>query len=383
MNVHARLIKESGDQTTSRPSKFLEIKVTDSGIGIEPDKHEKVFERFFQNDMPGNIINQGSGIGLAITREFVKLHGGNITVESEPNKGSSFIVTLPIHSMAENTVKEPLVEKITDYDEHENNSYKVAQVPDNSKPSLLLIEDNEDFRFYLKDNLKDSYHVLDAINGMEGWRQILTHVPDLVVSDIMMPEVSGIELCKKIKNDPRTSHIPVILLTARHADEQRLEGFQSGADDYITKPFSFEILELRIRNLISQRDSLRKVFQKQLVINPSEISVTSLDEKLIQKAIDLVEKNMDNPDFSVEELSRELAMSRVHLYKKLLSLTGKSPIEFIRVLRLKRAAQLLEKSQLSVAEIAYQVGFNNPKYFTKYFKTEFGMLPSQYSQQKS
>jgi len=224
---------------------------------------------------------------------------------------------------------------------------------------------------------------LDAANGMEGWRQILTHIPDLVISDIMIPEVTGIELCKKIKNDTRTSHIPVILLTARHAEEQKLEGYQSGADDYITKPFNFEILELKIKKMVTQRELMRKAFQKHIIVNPSEISITSLDEKLIRKAIDLVEKNIGNPDFSVEELSRELAMSRVHLYKKLLSLTGKSPIEFIRILRLKRAAQLLEKSQLSVSEIAYQVGFNNPKYFTKYFKTEFGKLPSQYPQQKS
>jgi signal transduction histidine kinase/ligand-binding sensor domain-containing protein/DNA-binding response OmpR family regulator len=366
-------------------SKILEIKVKDTGIGIEPDKHEKIFERFFQNEVPGNLINMGSGIGLAITREFVKLHGGTITVDSESEKGSCFTIFLPLHNMSQPIDNVPTTEQIQDNTE----TYKaVNQIQQdvgekNKKPVLLLIEDNEDFRFYLKDNLKDNYHVLDAANGLEGWRQILNHIPDLIVSDIMMPEVDGIELCKRIKNDPRTSHIPVILLTARHAEEQKLEGFQCGADDYITKPFNFEILEIRIKNMILHRDSLRKAFQKQIMINPSEISVTSLDEKLIQKAIDLVEKNIANPDFSVEELSRELAMSRVHLYKKLLSLTGKSPIEFIRVLRLKRAAQLLEKSQLSVSEIAYEVGFNNPKYFTKYFKTEFGVLPSQYQQQKT
>lgn len=367
---------ESGGQNEGNQ---LEIRVKDSGIGIEPEKHEKIFERFFQNEISGNIINQGSGIGLSITREFVKLHGGTITVESEPGKGSCFIILLPLENVGDIVINKPTSENISDTFESENNSRALAEdIAHNDKPTILIIEDNEDFRFYLKDNLKDAYYVLDASNGKDGWHQVLSHVPDLVVSDIMMPEITGIELCKKIKNDNRTSHIPVILLTARHAEEQKLEGFHSGADDYITKPFNFEILELRIKNLISQRESLRKAFQKQIVINPSEISVTSLDEKLIQKAIATVEKNISNPDFSVEELSRELAMSRVHLYKKLLSLTGKSPIEFIRVIRLKRAAQLLEKSQLSISEIAYEVGFNNPKYFTKYFKSEFGVLPSQY-----
>lgn len=383
VSVFIRLINQTEEQITLNQPKTLEIKVSDTGIGIEPDKQEKIFERFFQNELPTNIINQGSGIGLAITREFVKLHGGSISVFSEPSKGSCFTVLLPLSNITEDIVKDSSSDKIQENYGNEKHSNKPLQNSIPNKPNILLIEDNEDFRFYLKDNFRDSYHMLDVSNGMEGWRQILTHMPDLVICDVMIPELSGIELCQKIKNDPRTSHIPVILLTARHAEEQKLEGLQSGADDYITKPFNFEFLEIRIRNLISQRDSLRKLFQKQLVINPSEISVTSLDEKLIQKAIELVEKNMDNPNFSVEELSRELAMSRVHLYKKLLSLTGKSPIEFIRILRLKRAAQLLEKSQLSVSEIAYQVGFNNPKYFTKYFKVEFGVLPSQYQQQKS
>lgn len=378
VSVELRLVHDFSDAYQSQ-GKQLEIRVKDSGIGIEPEKHEKIFERFFQNELSGNIINQGSGIGLSITREFVKLHKGTITVESEPGNGSCFIILLPLQSAGGIITNKPTSEGISENFERENRtSESTLTIEGNDKPVILIIEDNEDFRFYLKDNLKDSYYVLNASNGKDGWRQILSHVPDLVVSDIMMPEITGIELCQKIKNDTRTSHIPVILLTARHAEEQKLEGFQSGADDYITKPFNFEILELRIKNLISQRESLRNAFQKQIVINPSEISVTSLDEKLILKAISTVEKNISNPDFSVEELSRELAMSRVHLYKKLLSLTGKSPIEFIRVIRLKRAAQLLEKSQLSISEIAYEVGFNNPKYFTKYFKTEFGVLPSQY-----
>jgi AraC-like DNA-binding protein len=191
--------------------------------------------------------------------------------------------------------------------------------------------------------------------------------------------MNGIELCRKIKTDQRTSHIPVVLLTARTAEEQKIEGFESGASDYVTKPFNFEILQSRIKNLVAQRLAFQKNFVRHIDIKAADVQITSLDEKLIQKAIKVVEDNMGDADFSVEKFSRELGMSRVHLYKKLLALTGKSPIEFIRTIRLQRAAQLLEKSQLSVSEIAYKVGFNNPKYFSKYFKDQFNILPSAYA----
>jgi DNA-binding response OmpR family regulator len=250
------------------------------------------------------------------------------------------------------------------------------------KPAVLLVEDNEDFRFYLKDNLRLHYSIVEARNGNEGLQRALAIIPDLIVSDIMMPEMNGIELCRKLKTDQRTSHIPVILLTARTAEEQKMEGFESGASDYVTKPFNFEILQARIRNLIAQREAFQKAFQKHIDVKPTEVAITSLDEKLIRNAIKVVEDNMGDPDFSVEEFSRELGMSRVHLYKKLLALTGKSPLEFIRTIRLQRAAQLLEKSQLTVSEIAYQVGFNNPKYFSKYFKDHFHVLPSVYANEK-
>jgi len=250
------------------------------------------------------------------------------------------------------------------------------------KSSILLVEDNEDFRFYLKDNLKHRYHVTEAINGRDGWEKIKQLQPDLVVSDVMMPVLDGIELSKKIKTDPRTSHIPVILLTAMSNEETELVGFRAGINDYITKPFTFEILASRIRNLLNIQEQMRKKFQKQIDISPAEITITPLDEEFMKQAFDAVEKNMDNPGFSVEDLSHALFMSRVALYKKILSLTGKTPIEFIRILRLKRAAQLLQKSQKKIAEVAYDVGYNNPKIFTKYFKEEFGVTPSQYQSQK-
>lgn len=355
--------------------KRLEIKVKDSGIGIPTDKLELIFERFFQNEMPKNIINQGSGIGLAITKEFVRLHSGTITADSEVGNGSVFTVYLPIAEITSLT---------STYDlSHEeiqavNQLNKDSVTFDNKKPLLLLVEDNEDFRFYLKDNLKQTYHVAEAKNGNEGWRQAFTLIPDLIVSDIMMPEMDGIQLCKKIKKDTRTSHIPVILLTARSAEEQKIEGYDIGASDYVTKPFNFEILQSRIRNLILQEEHGRKVRRKQIDISPSKMEITSLDQKLIQKAVKLVENNISKSEFSVKDLSHELGMSRVNLYKKLMALTGKSPIEFIRVIRLKRAAQLLKESQLNISEIAYQLGFNNPRYFTQYFKEEYGVLPSEY-----
>lgn len=368
-------------EKTEEETKWVAIRVKDSGIGIPVDKQERIFDRFFQSDVPATMVNQGSGIGLSIAKEFVKLHGGVITVESEEGAGSCFTVLLPFVDITTGGVHvEMPVENISE----------LQMIPvvnetesiENSTEKLLLVEDNEDFRSYLRDNLKSSYHILEARNGKEGLQLALKYLPDLIVSDIIMPEMDGIELCKKIKTTQLVSHIPLILLTARSSEEQKIEGFETGADDYITKPFNFEILQSRIRNLIHQRELFQKDFRRQIEVKASDIPITSMDEKLIRKAIAFVEEKVSDPEFSVEDLSRDLGMSRVHLYKKLMALTGKAPLEFIRTIRLQRAAQLLEKSQLTISEVAYQVGFNNPKYFAKYFKEEFGMLPSTYLQEK-
>ena len=354
----------------------LAIEVQDTGIGIPADKHEKIFERFFQTDVPESMVNQGTGIGLAITKEFVKLHGGIITVKSESEKGTCFTVTLPAKK-----IYEPSVHSTTtpvEMEDGEQIAFEESHV-NGRKKTIMVVEDNEDIRFYLKENLRGQYHVVEATNGKEGWEKIKSINPDLVVSDIMMPLMDGIELAKKIKNDTLTAHIPMILLTAMGSEEKQIEGFRIGVNDYITKPFTFEILASRIKNLISQQKLLQKRFQKQIEVNPSEVTVTPVDEKFLKQALDIVEKFLDNPDFSVEDFSREMCMSRKALYNKILSLTGKAPLEFIRSIRLKRAAQLLEKSGMSVSEIAYEVGFNNPKNFTKYFKEEFKVLPSQYT----
>lgn len=368
----------------------LRIDVEDTGIGIPEDKVEKIFEPFFQNDLPTSMVNQGSGIGLSIAREFVRIHGGQISVKSEVGKGSVFTIVLPIQDAilpaAEETwsgnvsiVAEPgpaETQSVGSETETTDIEHRTR------KKTLLLVEDNDDFRFYLKDNLKFTYTIVEARNGAEGWNKVLESEPDLVVSDVMMPEMNGIDLCAKIKSDERVSHIPVILLTARSSDEQRLEGYQTGANDYVTKPFNFEILEARITNLLKQREKSQRAFRKTLDVKASELQITPLDVKFVENAIKCVEKNVDSADFSVEYLGVELGISRAYVYKKIMALTGKSPLEFIRTIRLQHAAQLLEKSQLSVSEVAYKVGFNNPKYFTKYFKEQYHVLPSQYAASK-
>ncbi|WP_205513608.1 hybrid sensor histidine kinase/response regulator transcription factor [Longitalea arenae] len=354
---------------------ILVIEVKDTGIGIPADQQEKIFERFFQTDVPESMVNQGTGIGLAITKEFVRLHNGIITVKSEPEKGTCFSVMLParkIYRPINRTATIPTVEE-------EGKQIIPEESPKNGKrKTILIVEDNEDLRFYLKDNLKGQYHIEEATNGKEGWEKTKQLYPDLVVSDIMMPLMDGVELARKIKTETLTAHIPVILLTAMGSEEKQLEGLKAGVNDYITKPFTFDILASRIRNLLAQQQLLQKKFHKQIEVNPAEITVTSVDEKFLKQALTVVEKNMDNPGFSVEDFSTNMHMDRSTLYRKILSLTGKTPIEFIRSIRLKRAAQLLLKSGMSIAEVAYEVGFNNPKNFTKTFKEEFKVTPSQF-----
>lgn len=353
----------------------LAIAVKDTGIGIPTGMQENIFERFFQTDVPQSMVNQGTGLGLAITKEFVKLHNGIITVKSEPEKGTCFTVLLPAKKIYD-TQARAATSPVPAEDEEQmilRESQKSGR-----KKTILVVEDNEDIRFYLKDNLKGAYKVEEASNGKEGWEKVKMLHPDLVVSDIMMPLMDGVQLARKIKTETVTAHIPVILLTAMGSEEKQLEGLEAGVNDYITKPFTFEILASRIRNLLAQQELLQKRFQKQIEVNPAEVTITSVDEKFLKQAMEVVEKNMDNIEFSVEDFSREMYMNRATLYRKIMSLTGKAPADFIRLIRLKRGAQLLAKSGMSIAEIAYEVGFKDPKYFSKAFKEEFGMLPSKY-----
>jgi signal transduction histidine kinase/ligand-binding sensor domain-containing protein/DNA-binding response OmpR family regulator len=346
------------------------IQVKDTGIGIPAEKKERIFERFFQYtaNVPENMANQGSGIGLAITREFVRLHGGSISVDSEPGKGSCFTVSLPVSPIAA-TPRQPVP----------INGHAAPEKAANGKKfTILLTEDNEDFRFYLKDNLRAWFNIIEAGNGKEGWQKALGQHPDLVVSDIMMPGMNGIELCRKIRTDERTARIPVILLTARSAEEVQMEGYITGASDFITKPFNFEILLSRINNLLEQQENMKKTYRKQLEVVPGNVNVVPADESLMTNALEVIRQKLDDPDFSVEDLSKALHMSRAALYKKISAITGQTPVELIRALRMQHAAQLLAKSGQTVAEIAYAVGFNNTKYFVKYFKEAFHMLPTEY-----
>lgn len=377
-SVSVRLSYKPADREEKQGT--VSIEIADTGIGIAAQDQEKIFERFFQTDVPDSMVNQGTGIGLAITKEFVKLHEGVITVKSTPNIGTTFTLLIPEKKSRESFsgVKAvssiPLDDELIETDREPTDMYRKK-----GKKLVLIVEDNEDMRFYLKDNLKAQHQVIEAANGKEGWDKVKSQMPDLVVSDMMMPEMNGLELSKKIKEEKETAHIPVILLTAVGSEDKQLEGFQIGINDYITKPFTFEILASRIDNILAQQKLMHKRFQKQIEVNPKEIAITSVDEQFLEDALAVVEKNIADPDFSVESFSQALFMNRVTLYRKLLTLTGKTPIDFLRTIRLKKAALLLSKSGKSVAEVAYETGFNNPKNFTKQFKEEFNVLPSQYN----
>ncbi|MDR2968798.1 MAG: response regulator [Tannerellaceae bacterium] len=372
---------------TEEQPELFEIKISDTGVGIKDEDKALIFERFYQAQQKGGQKTGGSGIGLHLVKEFVSLHNGSVTVLDNVSKGSVFIITLPI--VRAQTAQEQEAKAIPEGTEAPVEMPSADDVPtgnaaDREKelPIVLIVDDNEDFRHFMRDSLNSEYRVEVAADGAKAWAIIPELQPDVIVSDVMMPEMDGNELAKLVKTDIRTSHIPLILLTARSAKEHQLEGLESGADDYITKPFEFNILSLRIKRLLKLRQKRQENFNPRMEIAPAEITITSLDEKLIRKAIRYVEDNIDRSELSVEELSSELNMSRAHLYKKILSITGKTPIEFIRVIRLKRAAQFLRESQQTVSEIAYQTGFSNPKFFRKYFKEEFGILPSEYQDKK-
>jgi len=247
-----------------------------------------------------------------------------------------------------------------------------------SLPLLLLVEDNSDVRNYIKDNLKEEFRILEAVDGEDGWNKSIEHIPDLIVSDVMMPKMDGFKLCEKLKTDERTSHIPVILLTAKAASTDKIEGLEMGADDYIMKPFEPEELRARIKNLIEQRKRLHEHFKKEGIFELDKSKITSIDKKFLQKAFNIVNQNLSDESFSVDTFAEGLLVSKSLLHKKLVSLTGEPPGELIRKIRLKKAANLIEGKFGNLSEIAFEVGFNNPAYFSECFKKEFGISPSQY-----
>ncbi|TRX09504.1 response regulator [Flavobacterium gawalongense] len=361
-----RLSQEIGNQNLD----IVQLEVIDTGSGISEKDLPNVFNRFYQ----ASTTQGGSGIGLHLVKEYVALHSGEIVVESEPNIKTVFVVKIPINLAPQKTDSETLVAVPEDTIDNQ------LMTATSKKETLLVVEDNDDLRRFLVTELSHKYEVYEAPDGEEGEVLALSKFPDLIISDVMMPKVDGFELCKRIKSNVQTSHIPVILLTARTSEELKMTGYQSGADEYLAKPFNLEILLLRIDKLIAQKKQRQSAFSKKLEVNPKEITITSIDEQLIQKALACMEENMDNPDYSVQQFSQDLGMDRTVLYKKMQSITGLAPSEFIRSIRLKRAAQLLIQGQYPVAEVAEKVGFNTQKYFRKYFKEAFEVTPSKYAQ---
>jgi signal transduction histidine kinase/ligand-binding sensor domain-containing protein/DNA-binding response OmpR family regulator len=352
----------------------LVIRISDTGIGIEEKEIPNIFKMFYQVQHSGVVKHEGAGIGLALTKELVELQDGKIIVESKPGKGSVFTVYLPIKP-------EPIHVKnhektiIPSVAEDESGDELIGGLP-----ILLVIEDNLDMRSFLSDVFSESMQVHVAIDGIDGWKKAIEIIPDFIICDVMMPKRDGMELTRMLKNDPRTSHIPLILLTARSSDVFKLEGIESGADDFISKPFNVEILKSKVNKLIDSRNQLRERYAKTLMLEPTQIEITSVDEKFLMKAMASVEKNISNCEFTVAAFSDEMGISRIHLYRKLHALTGLAPNEFIRSFRLKRAAQLLKESQRNISEVCYDVGYNDPAYFSKSFKEFHGVLPSEFAQ---
>jgi len=346
----------------------LIIKVIDTGIGIAQDKLIHVFSRTSTAENELKDREKSSGIGLSIVKDLAELHGGEISVESKLNEGSTFTLLLKLeHSKP--SIKDGATQ-----------AYNIGEdtKADNAKKTLLFVEDNPDIQEYLSTYFSYHYNILHAFDGQDGVNKALAQQPDLVVSDVMMPLKDGYELCREIKQNEQTNHIPVILLTAKGTKEDIIEGLETKADHYLVKPFDIEELALRIENILTSRQMLRNRFSQEIKIEASEVTVTSSDAKLLQLAIDAVEANIDNTDFSVEELASEIGLSKSHLYNKIQAFTGDTAGEFIKSIKLKRAAQLFQSGEDRVNEVTYQVGFSSPRYFATCFKKQFGMSPTDY-----
>lgn len=357
-----------------------EFVITDNGPGIPEASLDKIFDRFYQVESGSQRSFEGSGIGLALTRDLVLLMQGNISVESELGKGSTFRVALPLTTQEGKMVPDEIA-----IDPALHTHVAIAAVPESERPELpassdttiLLVEDNQDLTQYLAGILEKHFRVQTAGDGEEALRLVHAEAPDLILSDMMMPRMDGFTLCEKIREDPLTSHLPFILLTARTTIESRLAGLELGADDYMTKPFVVAELLVRIKNLLHQRRQLRERFRNELTIAPHHVTVTSSDEQFLRKVMAVTESHMKDATFSVDRLSDEMGISRKHLHRKLVALAAQTPNEFIRVFRLKRAMQLLQQQSGNVKEIAYSVGFTNMSYFAKCFKEEFKLSPAE------
>jgi len=379
----------------------VNISISDTGSGIPPDKLEHIFNRFYQADDSYTKDQEGTGIGLALTKELVELHHGNITVESQLGKGTTITVYLPLgkeHLKPEEIVESiesvemvESVESVENVDQFTKLSTQEILIDDDdaekedSKPLLLMVEDNDDLRSYIRSYLTSDYRLSEAVDGEIGLEKAIEKIPDIVISDVMMPKMDGMELCRRLKTDVRTSHIPVILLTAKAAIEDKIEGLETGADDFLTKPFEPKELQVRIRNLIIQRSKLREQFIRELDITGQMTSkdILSIDRQFLQKAKKTVEENMSDFDFSIENFAEKMSLSRIQLHRKLKALISQSAGDFLRTVRLNHAARLIKSKSGNITQITFEVGFNNLSYFSKCFREQFGMLPSEYANQNN
>jgi signal transduction histidine kinase/ligand-binding sensor domain-containing protein/DNA-binding response OmpR family regulator len=377
VNISVLIDEVSDNSGQGEPNnRFIEIVVKDTGIGIAENNLEKIFVRFFQSSENKN--QGGTGIGLALTHELVKLHNGRVFVESKLGKGSVFTVRLPLITElpgAFDPMDNDSMEEVHPLTEETESSGETVSLTDKI---MLVVEDNSDVRQFIRLNFGSDFHIEEAVDGKEGLSIALKIIPDIVLTDVMMPIMDGKELCRKLKGDERTSHIPVLMLTALSSKESTMEGLACGADDYIVKPFDINILKTKIDNLLSLRELLREKFSGEMILAPTNISITSPDEKFLRKAIEIIEKNMDDSEFDTEKFSQIVGVSRMQLYRKLAVLTNMTVKEFIRDIRLKRAGQLLLQKKLTVSEVAYATGFKDMSHFRKCFRDKYGMSATEY-----
>ena len=360
--------------------RLIEITVKDTGIGISGTNLEKIFVRFFQ--VNEGVNQTGTGIGLALTRELVKLHNGSISVQSQPGKGSKFTIRLPYDEVSGQKSPEPAKEvALQSQTDILPGEESVSDTIPTNRKIMLLVDDNSDVRYFIKSHFIYNYQVLEAGSGLDGWNIALKTIPDIIISDVMMPDIDGFELCRKIRKDERTSHIPIILVTALGSREHEIEGLSHGADDFITKPFDLVILQTKVENILSVRQSLKQKYTSEMLLQPKNIILSSPDERFLQKAIEVIENNISDPDLDIERFAAEIGVSRMQLYRKLDALTEMTVKEFVRNIRLKRAAQLLVQKKLNISEIAYAVGFKDLSHFRKCFRQEFGMSATEYVDQ--
>ena len=357
---------------------LLELKVEDTGAGIPPEKIPFIFDRFYQADDSHKKLYEGTGIGLALVKELVELHNGKITVESTLDRGTAFSCLFPFNKkmISPNDKTKIVINQNVIVSVEEEISENEERVNIAGLPTALVVEDQQDVRKYICSKLAENYTLIEAKNGREGFEIAKDQIPDIVISDVMMPETDGFELCRLLKTNDLTSHIPVILLTARAEDIDKLTGLETGADAYLIKPFNSKELLVRVHNLINLRNGLRKKFSNKLIVKPNEITVTSQDSRFMQRLLDTVEKHISDEKFSVEQLAVEFNMSPSQINRKLKAIINQSTAAFIRSVRMERAMKLLKNNEATIADVAYETGFTEPSYFSRVFKSYFGYPPS-------